>query len=214
MFITLEGTEGAGKTTQLPHLVHFLESRGYDCLVTREPGGTPAGRKIREMLLDPANSEMTPETELFLYAADRAQHVRTVILPALDAGRAVICDRFCDATEAYQGVARGLDRELIALLNRVATDGLKPDLTVLFDLPPDIGLGRAWDRIQRHGGPTADHRFETEKIDFHERVRRGYLEIAAREPDRFLVINAADSPETVRAAMLAGVEKRIGPGRH
>jgi len=210
MFITLEGTEGAGKTTQLPHLVSFLENRGHDCVVTREPGGTPTGQKIRALLLDPANTVMTPEAELFLYAADRAQHVQTVILPALAAGKTVICDRFYDATEAYQGFARGLDRELVATLNRIAAKTLKPDITVLFDLPPEIGLGRAWERINKNGTKAADHRFEKESIDFHNRVRQGYLEIAKREPERFLVINAAGSEEKVRAALLAGVEKLLG----
>ncbi|MEW6078563.1 MAG: dTMP kinase [Thermodesulfobacteriota bacterium] len=208
MFITLEGTEGAGKTTQLPHLVRFLEDRGHDCVVTREPGGTPTGLKIRGILLDPANHGMTPEAELFLYAADRAQHVGTVIRPALDAGKTVICDRFIDATEAYQGAARGLDRELISLLNRVATGGLKPDLTILFDLPPETGLERAWERINRNGNGAADHRFETEDINFHNRVRDGYLAIAAREPERFVIINADGSEEDVRKALLAGVGKR------
>jgi dTMP kinase len=209
MFITLEGTEGAGKTTLLPALVGFLQDRGHDCVVTREPGGTPTGLKIRTILLDPGNSGMTPETELFLYAADRAQHVGTVIRPALAAGKTVICDRFIDATEAYQGEARGLDRELISLLNRVATGGLKPDLTILFDLPPEVGLARAWERINRNGNGAADHRFETEDLDFHHRVRNGYLAIAAREPERFVIINAGGSEDEVRAALLGGVEKRV-----
>lgn len=209
MFITLEGTEGAGKTTQLPHLVRFLENRGYDCIVTREPGGTPTGQKIRALLLDPANKDITPEAELFLYAADRAQHVRTVIAPALAEGKAVICDRFCDATEAYQGVARGLDRRLIDMLNRVATNGLKPDITILFDLSPETGLARAWERIRNNGDAIADHRFETENLNFHDRVRKGYLEIAAREPARFLIVNAAGNEETVRQELLEGVGKRF-----
>ncbi len=206
MFITLEGTEGAGKTTQLPQLVAFLKDRGHDCVVTREPGGTPTGEKIRGLLLDPANSELTPEAELFLYAADRAQHVATVIRPALEAGRTVICDRFCDATEAYQGAARGLDRELIDRLNREATGALTPDLTILFDLPPETGLKRAWERINRHGNDAADHRFEKEHIDFHHRVRQGYLDIARREPGRFVIINAAGNEQEVRMELLTNLE--------
>ena len=209
MFITLEGTEGAGKTTQLPHLVRFLESLGCDCLITREPGGTPTGQKIRALLLDPANKDFTPETELFLYAADRAQHVRTIIVPALSEGKTVICDRFCDATEAYQGVARGLDRALIDMLNRIATDGLKPDITILFDLPPETGLTRAWKRIRSNGADGADHRFEAENLSFHNRVRQGYLEISQREPERFLIVNAAGSEEAVKAELLASIANRI-----
>ncbi len=209
MFITLEGTEGAGKTTQLPHLVRFLENRGYDCLVTREPGGTPTGEKIRSVLLDPANKDITPEAEMFLYAADRAQHVQTVILPALAEAKAVICDRFCDATEAYQGFARGLDRELIALLNRVATGDVKPDITILFDLPPETGLARAWERIKRNEEGSADHRFESEKLDFHNRVRKGYRKIAQREPERFLIIDAAGSEDEVRHELLEGFAKKV-----
>ena len=209
MFITLEGTEGAGKTTQLPHLVRFLESRGFVCVVTREPGGTPTGQKIRALLLDPANKDIKPETELFLYAADRAQHVRTIIAPALAEGKVVVCDRFCDATEAYQGVARGLDRRLIDMLNQVATAGLKPDITILFDLPPETGLSRAWERIRNNGKAAADHRFETENLNFHNRVRQGYLEIAGREPGRFLIINAAGNEGAVRKELLEGIEERI-----
>lgn len=209
MFITLEGTEGAGKTTQLPHLVRFLEDRGFECVVTREPGGTPTGRKIRSVLLDPANSDMTPEAELFLYAADRAQHVQTVILPALAKKKTVICDRFVDATEAYQGFARGLDRELIALLNRVAAGNLKPDITILFDLPPETGLNRAWERINRNGADSADHRFEAENLDFHNRVRQGYLEISRRDPERFLILNAEGTEQEVRQALLEGLAERV-----
>ncbi|MFW6236831.1 MAG: dTMP kinase [Desulfosudaceae bacterium] len=121
MFITLEGTEGAGKTTQIPRLLSFLEERGHACLVTREPGGTVAGQAIRRILLDPDNHGLVPVAELFLYAADRAQHVERVIRPALAAGKTVVCDRYCDATEAYQGAARGVDSRLVAELNRVAT---------------------------------------------------------------------------------------------
>lgn len=209
MFITLEGTEGAGKTTQVPGLVSFLEKRGYDCLVTREPGGTTAGRAIRQILLDPANHNLAPEAELLLYAADRAQHVDRVIRPALEAGRAVVCDRYCDATEAYQGAARGLDLRLVAELNRVAAGSTRPDITILLDLPPEVGLRRAWQRIESNGPGAADCRFENEALAFHGRVRQGYLDIAAREPERFLVIDADREEEAIRADLLAKLERRL-----
>ncbi len=206
MFITLEGIEGAGKTTQIPRLVEFLKEKGHDCRVTREPGGTPDGEKIRQMLLDPANQDLAPETELFLYAADRAQHVAAVILPALAAGKSVICDRFGDATEAYQGGARGIDRQLVARLNQVATRNLKPDLTILLDLPPEVGLARAWQRIKDSGRQADDCRFENEALDFHRRVRQAYLDIVNQEPARFLVVDAAGSAEIVWEKIRAGLE--------
>lgn len=207
MFITLEGIEGAGKTTQIPHLVAFLETKGHACVVTREPGGTAIGAKIRALLLDPENREMAPETELFLYAADRAQHVRREIEPALFAGKTVVCDRFADATEAYQGVARGLDMELVRMLNRVATGGLVPDITILFDLSPEVGLNRAWQRIAQNGKDAADCRFENEKMAFHARVRQGYLDLARREPRRFIVVNAEGTESDVRDQMIVELER-------
>ncbi|ABW66971.1 dTMP kinase [Desulfosudis oleivorans] len=207
MFITLEGIEGAGKTTQLPRLVDFLEQHGHTCVVTREPGGTGMGQKIRSLLLDPDNSDMSPETELFLYAADRAQHVRRLIEPALAEGKTVVCDRFADATEVYQGWARGLDMELVQVLNRVATGGRKPDITLLFDLPPEAGLKRAWQRIARNGKEAADCRFENEKMAFHERVRHGYLDLARREPERFVVIDALGPAAEVAGRMIAALER-------
>jgi len=213
VFITLEGIEGAGKTTQLPRLVDFLEQHGHACVVTREPGGTGMGQKIRSLLLDPDNSDMSPETELFLYAADRAQHVRRLIEPALADGKTVVCDRFADATEVYQGWARGLDMELVRVLNRVATGGRKPDITLLFDLPPEAGLKRAWQRIAQNGKEAADCRFENEKMVFHERVRQGYLDLARREPERFVVIDALGTAAEVAGRMIAALERVPGINR-
>ena len=213
MFITLEGIEGAGKTTQIPLLVAFLEKKGHTCVVTREPGGTAIGAKIRALLLDPENSRMVPETELLLYAADRAQHVRRQIEPALAAGKTVVCDRFADATEAYQGVARGLDMELVRALNRVATGGRMPDITLLFDLPPEVGLKRAWQRIAQNGRETADCRFENEKMAFHERVRQGYLDMARREPGRFIVVDAQGPAAEVADRMITALEQFFGSVR-
>ncbi|MDY6906377.1 MAG: dTMP kinase [Thermodesulfobacteriota bacterium] len=207
MFITLEGIEGAGKSTQVPHIVAFLEARGHRCEVTREPGGTSLGRRIRTLLLDPANHDMVPTAELFLYAADRAQHVGACIIPALNAGKTVVCDRFFDATEAYQGHARGLDMDLIQQLNPASGPAkIRPDLTFLFDLSPETGLARAWERIKQNGKERADCRFENEAIVFHERVRQGYLTIARREPDRFVLVDAAKPAEAVRTQIEAGLD--------
>ncbi|GAB6096188.1 dTMP kinase [Desulfatiferula olefinivorans] len=202
MFITFEGIEGSGKTTQIGNTVRFLEGQGMSCLVTREPGDTRIGKKIRQILLDPENRELEPQAELFLYAADRAQHLRERILPALSAGRAVVCDRFFDATTAYQGYARGIDLSMIEGIHRQVLGDLRPDLTVLFDLDPRIGLDRAWKEIDCGGRSGDETRFEHETLAFHERVRQGYLELAAREPSRITVIDASQSEEAVRQAII------------
>ncbi len=201
MFITLEGIEGSGKSTQLRHLVAMLAARGHDCLVTREPGGTPIGRKIRSILLDPDNTGMAPLTELLLYAADRAQHTRELIFPALAQGRTVISDRFWDATTVYQGYARGLNLDVIRQLHRLVLAECKPDLTLLFDLPVAVGLARALQAIDKGARMDSESRFERERLDFHERVRKGYLTLAGLEPDRFRIIDAAGDETAVRNKM-------------
>ena len=144
MLITLEGIEGSGKTTQIHYLYEYLKDRGRSCITTREPGGTPIGSKIRAVLLDPKSREMAPETELLLYIADRAQHIRSLVLPQIQAGNIVLCDRFFDATLVYQGFARGLDPQMIRQLHCLTCQDLTPDLTFLLDLDPDVGLKRAW----------------------------------------------------------------------
>lgn len=197
MFITLEGIEGSGKTSQIPAIVDYLTKTGHDCLTTREPGGTPIGGKIRSILLDPDNTDLASTTELLLYAADRVQHLETVILPALDTGKSVVCDRYFDATLAYQGYARGLDRELIDNLHQLACRGLKPDFTLLLDLPPETGLARAWHRIDANAQNVRESRFEAEALTFHQRVREGYLALAQSEPQRFAVIDADKDEKTV-----------------
>ena len=202
MFITLEGIEGSGKTTQISGLVAFLRHRGIACVQTREPGGTPIGHKIRSILLDPANQEMAALTELFLYEADRSQHMKEVIMPSLGAGKWVVCDRFLDATTAYQGYARGLDVEGIAHIHDRLLSGIRPDLTLLFDLPAAVGLARARSRLQAGEQEDAEARFEKETMTFHERIREGYLCIARSEPGRFRVIDAAGDPERVRERMI------------
>lgn len=193
LFITFEGTDGAGKTTQIQRLTADLRQASYDVCLTREPGGTPISEQIREMLLNPDHSEMAATTELLLYAASRAQHVSEVIKPALKAGKVVISSRFADATVVYQGYGRGLDLEKIHRLNRIATDGVTPDVTFVLDLPVEIGLQRAQ---KRRGGLD---RLEREKIEFHRQLREGYQTIARQEPQRLKIIDAQVSPKRVYA---------------
>ncbi len=191
MFITLEGIEGSGKTTQIKHIVAFLESRGHDCMVTREPGGTKIGEKIRSILLDPESNDMDPLAELLLYNADRVQHIKELVNPSLIAGKTVLCDRYYDATVAYQGFARGLDIGLINSLHKLTCKDLKPDMTILLDLPTKTGLSRAWRQIKNGARDGVETRFEKETLSFHEKVRAGYLELARLEPARFRVIDAS-----------------------
>jgi len=198
MFITFEGIEGSGKTTQIRHAVEFLKQRGKDCIVTREPGGTVTGQKIRAILLDPESRGMDPSTELLLYMADRAEHVNKVVRPSLSAGKTVLCDRYFDATVAYQGYARGLDLDLLSKLHRLIIDDLKPDKTILLDLPPEAGLSRAWKQIEEGTRAGFETRFEKEALAFHEKVREGYLDLARREPGRFVVIDAMKDEDQVR----------------
>lgn len=197
MFITFEGIEGCGKTTQVNLLVNYLEENNISCLKTLEPGGTAIGQDIRKILLDSKNTHLAPLAELILYAADRAQHVSEVIKPALDQGKWVICDRFFDATVAYQGSGRGMNMELIEYLNRQATAGVSPDLTILMDCPEDIGLKRALNRNSIQNMEDQG-RFEKEKMEFHRKVRGGYLDLAEKYRDRFRIIDAARSVDEVK----------------
>ncbi len=198
-FITFEGMEGCGKTTQLQLLAAALRRRHRQVVTTREPGGCPIADAVRAILLHPDNTAMIPRTELLLYAAARAQHVEEVIRPALAAGKTVLCDRFIDATTAYQGFGRGLALPLIERLNSLAVEGLRPDLTLLLDLPVEEGLRRAR-RRNADSNPDED-RFERESLAFHQRVREGYLELARRQ-ERFRVIDASGTPEEVAARVL------------
>jgi len=188
-FITFEGIEGSGKTTQIHLLTEQMQIQGHQVVVTREPGGCPIADRIRGILLDPENSALVYRSELLLYAAARAQHVSEIIRPALQAEKTVLCDRFTDATLAYQGYGRGLDHSLIAQLNELASEEIQPDLTLLLDLPVEKGLGRALQRevIQQD---STEGRFEREALDFHRDVRRGYLALAAANPERFKIIDA------------------------
>lgn len=203
MFITLEGIEGSGKTTQIKYLIRTLEQKGHLCVYTREPGATPIGTKIRNILLDSENNALVPLAELLLYEADRAQHVCEVIEPALNQGKVVISDRFFDATVVYQGYARGFDLEFIDILHRQVLRDHRPHLTLLLDLPVETGLERAWKRIagEESRGPKED-RFEMEDPVFHERVRQGYLTVAEMDPDRFRVVDASKPPNDVHEEIL------------
>ena len=199
MFISLEGIEGCGKTTQLEYLSSFLEDKGYPYVVTREPGGTAIGEKIRSILLDPESKDLVPAAELLLYMADRAQHIDLVIRPQLADGKIVLCDRYFDATVVYQGFARGLDTKFICNLHRLLFEDLKPDITLLLDLPPRIGLKRAWKELAGGNRSGTESRFEEETISFHEKVRAGYLELARYEPDRFKIIDASQELNQVQS---------------
>ena len=196
LFITIEGGEGAGKSTNIALIVDYLKKAGKDIVVTREPGGTRIGEKLRDMLLDPENTDMDYRTELLLMFAARAQHIAQVIKPALAAGKWVVCDRFTDATYAYQGGARGIAKEKIAILESWVQEGLKPDVTILLDVPVEIGLQRVQLRADQD-------RFEQEKLKFFDDVRQAYLDMAAAEPERFKVISAGEALQDVEAAINA-----------
>ena len=203
MFITLEGPEGSGKTTQIPLLVDWLREQGYAVELTREPGGTDIGTQIRDVLHDPVNTAMDATAEILLYSADRAQHVAQCIRPALAAGKIVVSDRYYDSTLAYQGYGRGLDLEMLRAITAFATAGLKPDLTLYLDIAPEEGLQR------RQAGGEEWNRLDAETLDFHRRVRAGYMALIAQEPERWVVIDAARSVEEVQGAIRAEVGARL-----
>ena len=210
-FITFEGIEGCGKTTQVELLSRLLEGQGRTVLVTREPGGCAIADKIRAILLDADNHGLVPLAELFLYAAARTQHVAEVIQPALAAGKVVICDRFIDATVAYQGYGRALDIGLIHTLNRLAAGEIAPDLTILLDCPEEVGLERALARIQATKGPR-EERFEQESLRFHRAVREGYLHLAAADPERFVVLDGSHAIQETANAVSEAVLSRLCRG--
>jgi dTMP kinase len=205
LFVTLEGVDGAGKSTQARLLADAL---GPEALLLREPGGTPAGERLRELLKDPAVG-LTPRAELLLFCAARAELVETVIRPALEGGRDVVCDRFVDSTVAYQGDARGLGTDLVARLNEVAVAGCMPDRTVLFRVSPAWAEQRAWERRGTQEVGTRLDRFEDEGIEFQELIAAAFDRLAAAEPERFVVIDGEALPDEVHARVLAalGVER-------
>jgi dTMP kinase len=197
--ITFEGVEGAGKTTLAQHLAEWLQRQGVPVQLTREPGGSTLGTHLRPILL---NEPLDAWAELFLFLADRRQHTLQIILPALEQGAWVLCDRYADSTLVYQGYGRGLDIALIRRLNAIATSDLTPDLTVLIDLPVEDALARA----------NAPNRFEAETQAFHERIREGYLQLARVEPHRFLVLNGLQSLETLKASLEQAIQERFFDG--
>ncbi len=209
MFISFEGIEGSGKSTAQRLLAEHLQELGHDPLLTREPGGCVLGRSLRPILLDARTRGLSTRAELYLFLADRAQHVAEVIRPALEAGQAVLCDRYVDSTLAYQGYGRGLDPERLRHINDMATGGLMPDLTLLLDLPVHCGLERAGLRNRQEGTVLSEGRFDAESLEFHERVRQGYRSLAVEEPERFAIIDAAQPPEDVMLQCLSAVEASL-----
>lgn len=209
LFITFEGVEGSGKTTQIRRLKTYLNRKGIRCIITREPGGTSIGDKIRKILLDPDHKNLDPLAELFLYEAARVQHIKEFIRPLSEKKGVVLCDRFGDASVAYQGCGRRLGVRLVERLNRMATDGLKPDLTFLLDCPTGVGLKRA---IRRNEvlKQEKEGRFEREKIQFHNRVRMGYLALARKEPRRVKVIDTRKGEDKVFEEIQHIIDKIIG----
>ena len=202
LFVSFEGIEGTGKTIQSKLLYEHFKKTGYTVILTEEPGGTRIGLKIRDVLLSVENKEITPVTELLLYNASRAQHLKELILPALNEGGIVITDRFSDSTVAYQGYGRGIDSKLIDSLERMVTEGLKPDITLLLDLDAETGL-------LRNKGINKTDRLELEDLKFHKKVRDGYLQIAAREPERIKLIDGSGSIEEIQRKIIDIVTSRI-----
>lgn len=201
MFVTFEGPEGAGKSTAIRTLASALEQAGHAVLVTREPGAGEFGRKIRALLLD--QDEVVPEAELLLFLADRASHVENIIRPALAAGKIVLCDRHADSSVVYQGYARGVDIEFLKAGNAFATKGLKPHLTLLFDLDPEVGLRRICDGRD-------NNRLDREPLEFHQKVRAGFLDLASQEPERWVVLDATKAPEALSSDALVEILNRLG----
>ncbi len=223
-FITIEGIEGAGKSTLRSKLADFVASLGMEVVLTREPGATSLGQTIRTIVLDPKNKKLDPLAELMLFSADRAQHLEEVVRPALNRDALVICDRYIHSTLAYQGYARGLDLARLTSLNEFITQGLRPDLVLLLDLPPEVGLERAQDRMRKSSGSfqvgavkealasnagsaSGWTRFEEQDLDFHTRIRKGFLELAKDPQNRFVVLDATQKPETVAEAAVAAIKK-------
>lgn len=204
MFITIEGPEGSGKTTAVDTAVKELEKMGYQIVRTREPGGTPIAEQIRNVILDKNNTAMDQRTEALLYAASRRQHLVEKVWPALKEGKIVICDRYLDSSLAYQGGARGLGIDNILNVNNFATEGTFPDLTLLFDLQPEVGLARIAANSNREV-----NRLDLEKLEFHTKVRNTFLELARRYPERFVIIDASQSREEVAKQTLEVMLSRI-----
>jgi len=201
IFISLDGVEGCGKSTQATLLADYMRKLSYTVVLTREPGGTPIAEQIRGILLDPKNAKMTITTELLLYLASRAQHTSEIIIPALSDGKVVICERFSHATFVYQGYVRGFDLSILKQINKVATGGLEPDLTLILDIDPKIGFSRK--------SGTSPDRIEKEDIEFHNKVREGYIKIAHEDPLRMKIINAENSIQHVHLCIKGQVDQKL-----
>jgi len=207
LFITFEGPDGSGKTTQVQLLYEYLQERGYPVFLTREPGGTGIGDQIRKVLHSLENTEMLPQTEILLYSASRAQLVGQIIRPHLARGEIVLCDRYADSTLAYQGYGHGLDLQVLQVITTFATGGLKPDLTIYLDIDVEEGLRR---KLAAHQAGEAEwNRMDQQEIAFHRRVRQGYLQMVAAEPERWAVIEAAQPADVAQRAIRAEVEARL-----
>ncbi len=204
LFITFEGIEGCGKSTQAKYMAEYIKNLGFEVLHTREPGGPAISEKIRELLLDKNHQEMLSETELLLYMASRSQHTGEWIIPALKAGKIVICDRYYDSTIAYQGAGRSLDYEFITRLTRFATYGLIPNITILLDLPVEEGMKRMTHKKL--------DRLELENIEFHRKVRKGFLAVAKEETDRYIIIDASQSVEAINKIIEAIISSKLKDG--
>ena len=204
MFITLEGPEGSGKTTAVEAAVKALQEKGYEIVRTREPGGTPIAEQIRNVILDKANTSMDPRTEALLYAASRRQHLVEKVWPALKEGKIVICDRYLDSSLAYQGGARGLGVDEVLNVNLFATENTWPDLTLLFDIKPEVGLARIASNASREV-----NRLDLEKLEFHNKVRDAFLALAKKYPDRYVIIDASQSRDEVAKATLEAIMNRL-----
>jgi dTMP kinase len=206
-FITFEGPDGSGKSTQIKLLYDKLQELNIPCIITREPGGTILGEKMREILKDPLlNSKLSIQTEALLLQTSRAQHVYELIMPALKDGKVVLCDRYSDSSTAYQGMARGLGKDVIESLNSFATSNLKPDLTIILDLSPEEGLKRAEERDPNE----PKDRWEEQKVEFHHKVRNAFLELAANDPERYAVISVQNTIDKTRQMILEKVNNELG----
>ncbi len=209
-FVTIEGGDGSGKSRQVGLLDEYLNSRGVSRLLTREPGDTPLGKDLRKLLLEGRPESLSDETELFLILADRAQHVREVVRPALEQGKLVVSDRFADSTLAYQGYGRGMDLMLLRRLNVMATGGTMPELTIILDCPVEVALARAAERQDRHA--TREDRFEAEGVAFQRRVREGFLELAEAEPSRCVVVPTDGPVMATQEKMRRIIDERLHAG--
>ncbi len=212
LFITFEGPDGSGKSTQIERVAHHLSQLGYQVFCTREPGGTPIGTQIRQVLHDVENTEMSARAEILLYSASRAQLVQQVILPRLAQGQIVLCDRYADSTYAYQGYGRQLDFDMLRLITGFATQKLKPNLTVYLDLKVETGLQRK--AAANSAGQGEWNRMDQLEVAFYRRVRNGYLEMAQAEPERWLVVDAANAVEAVSRAICERLEAVLGQRTH